>query len=85
MLNGRWIIERKLTSDSADTKLGSFLAYLGGLAIPLFAGLGLAKLHPTETELLFGVLLAVIASLLCVLLGLTITIHGALQAKSDAD
>ena len=85
MLNGRWIIGRQLTSDSADTRLGSILAYVAGVLIPIFAVIGLAKLDPTEKELLFGLLLAVIASLLCVLLGLTITIHGVLRAKADAD
>jgi len=85
------LVGQPLTSDATDTKFGSAAFYVAAVAIPVLVARRLPALELTEKELLFGVLLMVTASLLCVLLGLVLPVHQALRrgafgaAKADEE
>jgi len=85
MANLRAFLCSPLTSDRADTKLGSIAAFVVGALLPIMIFPKLEDLRPTEIELLLGLLLTITASLLCVLLGLVLPVYQAVKATEQKD
>ena len=81
------LLTRKLTSEAADSTFGSMVFFVVAVAlwlivIPKLVGLGL-----TEAQLIFGLLLLLVASLLCVAHGLLLPVYQAVRsmAKDQAE
>ena len=67
-------ITRPITSPSFDSRIGQVACWTSSLVLLVLGMLKLTTLPLTETELFFGVLLVLIASQLCVLIGLALPV-----------
>lgn len=76
----RRILGQKLSSDRADASVGSIVSFGAAIALWVVVVPKLVTLGLTEPQLIFGLLLLLIASLLCVALGLLLPVYQAVRA-----
>jgi hypothetical protein len=72
-------LRKQVSTDARDASVCSKLLYASGLAIFVLSTLKIASLQVTEAQLVLGLLAAVCASMLTVMMGLLLEIRAGLQ------
>ncbi len=71
---------KPIGAEAKDASMASKLYYAMGLLIGLLSGWKLCSLTLTEAQLFLGLLLVICVTLLTILVGLVLELHGRLEA-----
>ena len=79
------ILGFRITSESRDLSIGSIIMYAGGIGIFTLSILKMGKLHLTETQLFFGLLLVVCVMMQMVVGGMLLGVLGRISSVQKAN